>query len=62
MTTARLIQIGKQLAAANQRRANIIESAKIAAREAMDEGFSEVEVARALGVDRARTLRRWLGK
>jgi hypothetical protein len=62
MTPANLAKIGQQLKAANQRRAKVIESAKEAAIEAVGDGMSEVEVARALGVDRPRTLRRWLGK
>lgn len=62
MTTLRLVQIGKQLKAANERRAAIIEAAQEAAKLAKSEGMSEVEIARALGVDRARTLRRWLKK
>lgn len=36
-------------------------AAKVAV-EAHEAGMSEVELARVLGVDRARTLRRWLGK
>jgi hypothetical protein len=57
-----LTKIGKQLKAVNQRRSEIITAAQDAAIEAVAGGMSEVEVARALGVDRARTLRRWLGK
>lgn len=32
------------------------------ARKAYAAGATEVELARLLGVDRARTIRRWLGK
>lgn len=32
------------------------------ARMAADDGVGEVELARRIGVDRARTVRRWLGK
>ena len=32
------------------------------AQRAHDAGATEVEIAKLLGVDRARTLRRWLGK
>jgi hypothetical protein len=60
--TAYLEAIGKQLKDVDQQRAKIIETARRAAIEACAEGISEVKVARALGVDRARTLRRWLGK
>jgi hypothetical protein len=62
MSSDELHKIGKQLKAANQRRAEVIRAAKEAAVAAVANGTSEVEIARALGVDRARTLRRWLGK
>jgi hypothetical protein len=54
--------IGRQLKAANQRRAEVVLAAREAAKLAAADGFSQVDIARALGVDRARTLRRWLGK
>jgi transposase-like protein len=60
MNTAHLESIGEQLHEANLRRANVIEAARAAAKLAVAEGMSQSEVARALGVDRARTLRRWL--
>jgi heme-degrading monooxygenase HmoA len=50
-----LTKIGKKLKAADDRRAEVIAAAQEAAKVAVAEGFSEVEVARALGVDRART-------
>jgi hypothetical protein len=62
MDTKDLRAIGKRLQAVNDRRAEVIAAAREAANTAVAEGLSEVEVARALGVDRARTLRRWLGK
>jgi hypothetical protein len=62
MNPDHLTAIGLQLQAANQRRAEVITAARDAAIEACAEGMTEVEVARALGVDRSRTLRRWLGK
>ncbi len=46
-------------------RANLAEATDYARQIAVlahEDGMSEVELARALGVDRARTLRRWLGK
>lgn len=49
------------LAARKQWRKATDYAAKIAV-EASEAGVSEVELARALGVDRARTLRRWVGK
>jgi transposase-like protein len=62
MSSDDLHEIGEQLKVANHRRAEVITAAKKAAIAAVANGTSEVEVARALGVDRARTLRRWLGK
>lgn len=62
VNTDHLKSIGRQLKAANLRRAEVIKAAREAAVTAVAAGMSEVEVARALGVDRARTLRRWLGK
>lgn len=38
------------------------DAAKAAAVAAHKAGHSEVAIAKALGVDRANTLRRWLGK
>lgn len=62
VNTTHLEAIGRQLRAANQRRAKVVLAAREAAKLAAAEGLTEVEIARALGVDRARTLRRWLGK
>jgi transposase-like protein len=62
MTIDHLKMIGKRLVTANRLRDEVIAAAKKSAIEAVAEGYSEVEVARALGVDRSRTLRRWLGK
>lgn len=52
----------EKLAVARQRLDEATEQARRVAIAAIADGRSEVEVARALGVDRARTLRRWLGK
>ncbi len=54
--------IGRQLREARQRLDDVMTTAREAAIIAVAEGASEMEVARKLGVDRARTLRRWLGK
>ena len=54
--------IAKKLAQANARREAVIASAKEFVVRAHDAGATEVEIAKLLGVDRARTLRRWLGK
>jgi len=50
------------LAVARQQLDEATEQARRVAIAAIADGRSEVEIARALGVDRARTLRRWLGK
>ena len=58
----RIADAAAELAAARAH----LDSAKVAAiavaKEAHAAGVSEVELAGLLGVDRARTLRRWLGK
>jgi transposase-like protein len=57
-----LAEVGKQLHQCRSQLGGATRIAKEAAIQAVSEGYSEVAVARALGVDRARTLRRWLGK
>lgn len=57
-----LRRLGADLRRANRRRSIVIGTAKSRAREAHALGFTEVELARLLGVDRAKTVRRWLGK
>jgi len=52
----------EMLAVARQQLDEATEQARRVAIAAIADGRSEVEIARALGVDRARTLRRWLGK
>lgn len=58
----RLEEIGRKIRAHRERHTWLMSIARDAAKEAIASGATEVEVARALGVDRARTLRRWLGK
>ncbi len=43
-------------------RAELAEHMAALAQQGAASGFSELEMAKLLGVDRARTLRRWLGK
>ena len=52
----------KRLQAARAEWKAATDEAAQVARDAHKDGFSEVSIARGLGVDRARTLRRWLGK
>jgi hypothetical protein len=54
--------IGHRLEVARGNLARVIAEAQEAAEQAVADGMTEVEVARMLGVDRSRTLRRWLGK
>lgn len=58
----RMEKAGRDLAAANAARQAALEVAKKAAQDAYSEGMSEGELARLFGIDRARTIRRWLGK
>jgi len=53
---------GQSLLAARQNLAAAMQSARQVAALAYQDGATEVELARAIGVDRSRTLRRWLGK
>lgn len=61
-TTDALARAANRLAAARAEWNAATEAAAGIARQAHENGVTEVELARALGVDRARTLRRWLGK
>ncbi len=51
-----------QLAGMRVQHANLVAQVSALAQEAINAGLSENEVAALLGVSRARTLRRWLGK
>lgn len=51
-----------ELAAARKEWTRATNAAARVANEANAAGVTEVDLARMLGVDRARTLRRWLGK
>lgn len=53
---------GADLAAATKARKRAVDAAKRVAAAAHAAGMTEVELADRLGVDRARTMRRWLGK
>jgi hypothetical protein len=48
--------------AAEKARDKAVAKARVVAVAANAAGMSEVELARRFGVDRARTIRRWLGK
>lgn len=58
----RLAEAACSLATARQNWTDATEHAAQVAREAAAAGMNEVRLARLLGVDRSRTLRRWLGK
>jgi hypothetical protein len=62
MTVSDLARAAKRLAAARSEWQAAVDEAKRVAVAAHEAGASEVELAQALGVDRARTVRRWLGK
>jgi hypothetical protein len=47
---------------ANATRVEAVEAAKVVAQQCSDAGITDVEIAELFGVDRARTVRRWLGK
>ena len=57
-----LAALGRELAEANSRRSDVVARARAAAQAAYAAGFTQKDIAATLGVDRARTLRRWLGK
>lgn len=58
----RIDKAAANLAAARKQWEKATSAAAEVAVAANDAGMTEVELARRLGVDRARTLRRWLGK
>lgn len=59
---ARVAAAGAALADANTARDTAVAAARKVTVAAHKAGMSEVELAALLGVDRARTVRRWLGK
>lgn len=65
-THKQLLADAKRVAAryhkANDARAEAVEAAKASARQLAAAGVNEVELAALFNVDRARTIRRWLGK
>ena len=58
----RIAKAAAKHATAKAQRQVIADELAAVAREAIDAGMTERELAAALGVDRARTLRRMLGK
>ena len=58
----RIAKVAARHAAAKAQRQVIADELAAVAREAIDAGMTERDLAAALGVDRARTLRRMLGK
>jgi hypothetical protein len=48
--------------AADAARDRAVEAAKVMANKLYVAGMPDAEIARVFGVDRARTVRRWLGK
>ena len=54
--------IGQELMRARAKVLDATAAARMVATLASEDGVSEVELAHDLGVDRARTIRRWLGK
>lgn len=59
---AKVAAAGAALSDANTARDTAVAAARIVANRAHNAGMTEVELAALLGVDRARTVRRWLGK
>ena len=59
---ARITLAAENLTAARAAWRQSVDEAKTVAIEAHEAGYTEVELAHLLGVDRARTLRRWIGK
>ncbi|MCB1286139.1 MAG: hypothetical protein KDB47_00185 [Mycobacterium sp.] len=55
-------EAGQRLLTATRQRQDAVAFATQVARLAAEDGVTEVELARRIGVDRANTLRRWLGK
>lgn len=59
--TDNLERAGRKLRSARKTQKDAMEAARIAALEALDLGYTEVQVANTLGVDRM-TVRKWAGK
>lgn len=59
--TDNLERVGRKLRSARKAQNNAMEDAREAALEALNLGYTEVEVAKTLGVDRM-TVRKWGGK
>lgn len=53
---------GAEFHAAFKARQQAADKAKRVAARALKAGMSQAEIAELMGVDRARTIRRWLGK
>lgn len=60
--TAELAEARQRIHAAHASHAELVAELSALAREATAAGIGENECASLLGVSRARTLRRWLGK
>ena len=58
----KIAKVAAKHAAAKAQRAVVADELRDVALEAIAAGMTEVDLAAALGVDRARTLRRLLGK
>lgn len=59
--TGELDKAGRKLQSARKAQEAALESARLAAIDALAQGFTEVEVSKTLGVDRM-TVRKWAGK
>ena len=59
---ARMADARQRIDSTRAARAELVDEVSAIAREATAAGLSESETAALLGVSRARTLRRWLGK
>jgi hypothetical protein len=59
--TDNLERAGRKLRLARRAQSEAMEAARLAALDAIERGFTEVEVATTLGVDRM-TVRKWGGK
>lgn len=59
--TSELERAGRKLRSARKAQKDAMEAAQAAALDALARGYTEVEVANTLGVDRM-TVRKWSGK
>lgn len=59
--TSGLERAGRKLRSARKAQKGAMEDARVAAIDAIEQGYTEVEVAATLGVDRM-TVRKWAGK